>query len=263
MRLVIPLAFAVGVLLGGGAAFALRPDGTEDAEARTDRKLFRQERRARPRTIRRDDLRTRLAELEKRLAETRRRTAAAIEPMLEAARKPFDSSALLDYQREHDPEAYAHRTNSIIQYAIQQVKSREENLDLLASVDASRWDPAARAAFEEYVELSDYIAQYEAKLAELRILDPELPPGFGYDGISEEISRMFELQCDVRYRLMAEAAKQYGLSEEDAMDLADVSHRVTESTLSYKALREERERNEARHRRLEEEAAAAANGGVQ
>lgn len=262
MRLVIPAAFAVGVLLGGGAAYFWRSAAGME-EKRPDRRIFRAERQGRPRTIRRDDLRARLAELEKRLAETRRRTAAAMEPMLEAARKPFDSRALLDYRREHDPEAYAHRTNSIVQHAIQQVKSRAEDVDLLASVDASRWDPAARAAFEEYVELSDYIAQYEAKLAELRILDPELPPGFGYDGISEEISRMFELQCDVRYRLMAEAAKQYGLSEEDAMNLADVSHRVTESTLSYKALREERERNEARHRRLEEEAAAAANGGAQ
>lgn len=262
MRLVIPAAFAVGVLLGGGAAHFWRSAAGME-EKRPDRRIFRAERQGRPRTIRRDDLRARLAELEKRLAETRRRTSAVREPTLEAARKPFDSNALLDYQREHDPEAYAHRTNSIIQYAIQQVKSREENLDLLASVDASRWDPAARAAFEEYVELSDYIAQYEAKLAELRVLDPELPPAFGYDGISKEISRMYELQCDVRYRLMAEAAKQYGLSEEDAMNLADVSHRVTESTLSYKALREERERNEARHRRLEEEAAAAANGGVQ
>ena len=262
MRLVIPAAFAVGVLFGGGAAYFWRSAAGME-EKRPDRGIFRAERQGRPRTIRRDDLRARLAELENRLAETRRRTAAAREPTLEAARKPFDSNALLDYQREHDPEAYAHRTNSIIQYAIQQVKSREENLDLLASVDASRWDPAARAAFEEYVELSDYIAQYEAKLAELRVLDPELPPAFGYDGISKEISRMYELQCDVRYRLMAEAAKQYGLSEEDAMDLADVSHRVTESTLSYKALREERERNEARHRRLKEEAAAAANGGAQ
>lgn len=262
MRLVIPAAFAVGVLLGGGAAYFWRSAAGME-EKRPDRGIFRAERQGRPRTIRRDDLRARLAELEKRLAETRRRTAAAREPTLEAARKPFDSNALLDYQREHDSEAYAHRTNSIVQHVLRQVKSREEDLDLLASVDASRWDPAARAAFEEYVELSDYIAQYEAKLAELRVLDPELPPAFGYDGISKEISRMYELQCDVRYRLMAEAAKQYGLSEEDAMDLADVSHRVTESTLSYKALREERERNEARHRRLEEEAAAAANGGAQ
>lgn len=260
MRPVIPIAFALGALLGGGAALFWRSAaGTE--EARPDRGIFRSERQGRPRTIRRTDLRARLAELEKRLAEARRRTAAAMEPALEAARKPFDSDALLDYQREHDPEAYAHRTNSIVQHAIRQVKSREEDVDLLASVDASRWDPAERAAFEEYVELSDYIARYEAKLAELRMLDPELPPGFGYDGIAGEISRKFELQCDVRYRLMAEAAKQYGLSEEDAMSLADVSHRVTESTLSYKALREERERNEERHRRLEEEAAAAADGG--
>lgn len=262
MRLYIPAAFVVGALLGGGAAFALRSAVPEDVETRTDRKLFRQERRVRARTVRRTDLKMQLDELERKLDETRRRIASVREPVMNAARQPFDSEAVVAYQRKHDPEAYAHLTNSIVRSAVWQVKSSEEDLDLLSSVDASRWDPAERAAFEEYVELSDYIAQYEAKLAELRMLDPELPPGYGYDGIAEEIVRKFELQCDVRYRLMAEAAKQYGLSEADAMSLADVAHRETESTLSYSGLRTERERNEERHRQIAEEAAVE-NGGAQ
>ena len=259
MRLTLTVLVAAGVVVGGVTAHLLR-FAVEAGTERTDRGMFRSECRDRLRTVLRDDLRGRLAELEKRLAETKRRTAAVMEPALAAARKPFDADALAVYQREHNPEAYAQRTNSIVRHAIMCVKSREEDLALLSSVDASRWETSERAAFEEYVELSDYIARYEAMLAEMRVLDPELPASYGYDGIGREIGRRSELQCDVRYRLMAEAAKLYGLSETDAMDLADVAHRVVECTLSYAPFREERERNEARHRKLEEDASTAEGG---
>lgn len=268
MRVDIPLVkpivlFSLGAMLGGGVAFALRPTasaGSDDQPSVQDRKIFRTERRARTTAVRQADLKARLDELERKLEETRQRSASLKDARLEAARKPFDSVALLHYQREHEPEAYAQQTNAIVRHAILQVESAAEDLDLLATVDPSGWDPDERAVFEEYAELREYVSQYEAKLAELRIQDPELPPGYGYDKISKEILRLHEIQCDVRYRLMAEAAKLYGLSEADAMNLADVAHCVTESTLSYNGLREERERNEARHRKLNEGAETATEG---
>lgn len=260
MRQMKPIAiFVMGVVLGGVAAYVLRSDVSPDAMPQ-DRRIFRADHRAKARPVRRDDLRERLAGLERRLAETRRRTEAAMRPALDAARRPFDADAVLKYQKENDPTGYAYRTNSIIRAAVLRTQSNREDLDLLTSVDTTGWESGARAAFEEYVELSDYLAQYEAKLDELRMLDPDLPAGYGYDAIGQEICRKLELQCDVRYRLMAEAAKRYGLSEEEAMSLADVSHRVVENTMSHGALREQRERNEARHRELELEAAAAAGG---
>lgn len=265
LKMTTLVLFALGTLLGGGAAFALRPAGVAEADDRPDqdRKIFRTERRERVPAVRQADLKQRLDELERKLAETRQHAVSTNEARRAAALKPFDYAALLHDQRVHDPETYAYTTNAIVRHAMQQVLSTAEDLNLLASVDSSNWDPGERAAFEEYVELCEYIAQYEAKLAELRILDPELPPGYGYDQISQEIFRKYEVQCDVRYRLMAEAAKLYGLSEEDAMNLADVAHCVTESTLSYNGLREERERNEARRRRLKEESDSVTEGGAQ
>lgn len=263
LRGLLPLVllFVVGAIAGGVSVAEWR-QSPQPAQSQLGRRLFQTSRRARKSEIRRGDLRERLSALEAKLEETRRRTAQATAPVAEAAHKAFDSEAVMRYRRANDPEAYAARTNSIVSHAREAIKSSQEDLDLLHSVDTADWDPESRSMFEEYLELTDYVSQYENKLRELRILDPDLPAAYGYDAVGAEILRRAELQFEVRQRLMAEAAKRYGLSEEDAASLADVSYRVVETTLGYDGLRKERMRHERRLKDLERETSAVAEGGV-
>lgn len=189
-------------------------------------------------------LRARVAELEKALAAAKAAAAPAEPeaPRQEAAveggetpRPNFGNPReWMDRLRKTDPARYAQMTNGIAKFRSDHFKRTANRLDLLASVDTSKW---GREAQEVHTKYMDLMARREELMAmNLETADGESLRNAWQEGM--ELSRQLrELEKVERDNLLRETALGFGLDAADAGEFAQTIQNVIEVTSDFGGMR--------------------------
>ena len=143
MRLSFPVVFAVGALLGGGAAVVwfVAP------EKKAVRTAPESVERARPKRLLK-----RIAEVESELRTAKSTLKTAETNAAARSGRPLSYDEWFALQREANPESFRALTNGIVRWQGQWAREYETRAELLGTVDASAFgaeDAAVHAAYRE------------------------------------------------------------------------------------------------------------------
>ena len=180
-------------------------------------------------------LRSRIAELERRLAAVAAAEGAASTNEVAAVRDepgpgrggPRD---WMENLRKNDPERYVQTTNRIAQFRLRRLERQQRNLDFLASVDTSRMSASAK---KTHAALQDAIArreEIEERLHQEGLSDAERRE------IMEEMMaadrELRSLRAAERKNLFLATANSLGFEGEDAKEIVNTLKEVVDSTES-------------------------------
>lgn len=190
-------------------------------------------------------LRARIRELERQLAATADVPAGQKEEASRTDERPpnpflrngqhhmptaAEMRANLEELREKDPERYVQMTNRFAHWQEHRLQRMANRLDILASVDTSRLSPKER---ETHEALQAAIAR-ESELREL--LNPQ-----NEDVTEEQRKKTFEelhkieqqmrqLENSERNTLLTKTARSFGLSRDDAKEMAETVKAIFQAT---------------------------------
>lgn len=173
-------------------------------------------------------LRSRIAELERRLAAAAEGAAATNEVAAAVRDEPGPGRGgprdWMENLRKNDPESYVQTTNRIAQFRLRRLERQQRNLDFLASVDTSRMSASAK---KTHAALQDAIARRE-----------EIEERLHQEGLSDEIMEemmaadreLRSLRAAERKNLFLATANSLGFEGEDAKEIVNTLKEVVDST---------------------------------
>lgn len=180
-------------------------------------------------------LRRRIAELERQLAQSRLRTEKAVSnvppPTVAAAAQerprsnPFE---WLDNLRKADPARYTQMTNRFAHWRRSRRDQNLERMDFLSSIDASQMSEAAQKTHQD---LQDLIAQREDLEARLNEADISSDERLRLMEEMHQTNHEFRrLNREERQNLLAETVRQLGFDGDDVKEITTTLQEVIQAT---------------------------------
>lgn len=236
--------------LGGAVGFWLQPEATVPATAPTETAS----RPAKPKTsgepAEMQRLRTRIRELERKLARQKKEAAPTVVAETPPVDKPATAQppddgrpprpptaaemrARMEALRTRDPQRYAQMTNRHARMRAGRLLRTQNQLDILGSVDRTRLTAAERDVHDRYQEAV-------ARREELReMLAPD-----NADVTEEQRHELFKEMRDLdrttrelanaeRQTLLTRTAQDLGIAESDAKDFVETMSAIYEATQSH------------------------------
>lgn len=238
-------SFIVGLCFGAAAVWFVAPEkGTvraapESVEQAHPKRLIAEGKDLK-RTLEADEdrrLAERIAEIEKELRAAKSNLESAESNAAERSDRPLSYDEWFALQREADPARYAALTNSVVRSQRRWTREYAARAELLDTVDTSAFGSEDAAVHSAYRDALAQVADLRRDELARRCASPDFKADNSPEWqrqMKEATRRLNDLEGRERFLLLGEAGRQHGLTEKDALELAETLHRVIETTSSSK-----------------------------
>jgi len=176
-------------------------------------------------------LRTRIAQLEKALAERAAQVEEArTNAVAEAGRHRGDPRKFFEELKVKDPERYAQITNRMAQWQARRAAMARSRMEYLASIDVSHMSAGAKKVHNELQDLLAQREEIERQLQNPDLTDDARRSLFGQ--LHETRGKLNQLNRQERSNLLSETAKELGFTGNDVKDITSTIQDVIEATSS-------------------------------